>query len=95
MLHLIFNIIKNVNSYRRGISYQVNSYIQEKDLISMTSQLYVSLQNQFTKVTPCQTHWLKLTILFTEAVGRKDIAETMLKSSLFILFCETDVDFHQ
>ena len=54
------------------------------------------IKNQFTtKVTPCQTYWLQLTILFTETLGRKVIVILMPKSALFILFCKTDADFHQ
>ena len=30
-----------------------------------------------------------------KALGFKGIANLMLKSYLFILFCETDADFHQ
>ena len=33
--------------------------------------------------------WSQITL------GFKGIANLMLKSSLFILFCETDADFHQ
>ena len=34
-------------------------------------------------------------IMFTETLGRKVIADVMNKSSLFILFCRINADFHQ
>ena len=53
------------------------------------------IKNQFTRITPCQTYWLKLNILVTENSWPIGFANLMLKSSLFILFCKTDADFHQ
>ena len=54
-----------------------------------------SLKSQFTNVTTCQIYWLELIILFTETLGHKVMANSMLKSSLFVMFCKTDTDFHQ
>ena len=52
-------------------------------------------KTRFKRITPCQTYWLKLISLVTENPWPKGIANLMLKSSLFILFCKTDADFHQ
>ena len=87
MLHLICNIIKNVSSYRRQI-YDKSIHTGDEPHI-YDFVIVMIIKTQFTKVTPCQTYWLKLTILFTETLGCNIIANSMLKSSLFILFCNT------
>ena len=50
------------------------------------------IKKQFTKVNPVKA---KINYLVTETHGHKTIAYSMLKSSLIILFCIIDVDFHQ
>ena len=80
MLRLICNIIKmsiqtEEKPYGKSIHTGEEPYIYD-----------ASLKSQFTKVTTCQIYWLKLTILFTETLGHKVIANSMLKSSLFVLF---------
>ena len=60
------------------------------DFISVSST-----SNSVHKSYPLSNLLVKLIILFTETVGHKVNAYSMLKSSLFILFCKSDADFHQ
>ena len=93
MLHLICNFIKNFNSYRRETLWQVSSYRRRPYIYDF---IIVRLINKpASQKYPCQIYLLKLTILVTDTLGFKGFANLILKSSLFILFCETDADFHQ
>ena len=58
-------MIKNFNSYRTETLWQVNHteeepYIYDFIIVSLIEKKW------FARLTPCQTYWLKLIILFTE-----------------------------
>ena len=75
-------------SYDKSIHTGEEPYIYDFIIVSL-------IKKPVHKNTPCQTYWLKLTVLVTENSWPKGIANSMLKSSLFILFCKTDTDVHQ
>ena len=94
MLHLIFNIIKNL-FHTEEKPYDKSVHAGEEPYIC--DFIIVSLNNKpgSQKYPPIQTYWLKLTSLSQRRLGFKGIANLILTSSLFILFCKTDADFHQ